>query len=55
MFTYYTQEHKNTKGNVKPQKLLPGALTLGSPEKRQMMLDSSATNLQDPSSMVDLG
>jgi len=38
-----------------PYKLIPGGLTVGNPKNRFMMLDSSATNLQDPSSMVNLG
>eukprot|EP00801_Mesodinium_rubrum_P005179 Mrub_05182.p1 GENE.Mrub_05182~~Mrub_05182.p1 ORF type:complete len:352 (+),score=88.46 Mrub_05182:82-1056(+) len=46
---------KDKNGRVIPYKLIPGGLTVGSPGKRKMMLDSSASNLQDPSSMVDLG
>ena len=45
----------NDSERLMPYQLIPGALTLGNPQKRQMMINSSATNLQDPNSMVDHG
>jgi len=42
-------------GKVQPYKLIPGGLTLGKASERFMMIDGSATNIQNPQSMKDLG
>lgn len=40
---------------MQPYKLIPGGLTLGKASQRFMMIDGSATNIQNPQSMQDLG
>jgi len=46
---------KDKYGVVQPYKLIPGGLTLGKANERFMMIDGSATNIQNPQSMQDLG